>query len=203
MQAPLQNSDSNLTSNSPPNSVTNLIPESATGTISDNLGNPDDIFTLVNGIKRDDLAIVPFSMEKVIAEKKELEDVHGKYTLIKNVIPFYWHVKNKEGISEIIDIGDHVEYINIEYSFDKSGKYIGSIFGNVIGIDNQFITVSMETGGTVFKFLMSENSKMLNFTKLEKPKPKLDIFGAIFNKNTLIVSCFVAIVVLLISLFAI
>lgn len=164
---------------------------------------PDDIFELVNNTKpegkenlqTEESKIYP--MDKVIAEKKDLEDRYGMFELRKNLIPFYWYTEqikgDNKGKTSRVEVGDRVEYINIENSFDKDGNFIGSIFGYIVEIDNQHVNISIGTGKLPFKFLMAEKSKFMGFEKSKKENK----FFKLFNKNILTISSFLIILALI------
>lgn len=96
--------------------------------------------------------------------KKSNEDNYAKYVLKKEIVPITrWYVENIETKNQInLDLGDRLEHIELEQSFDFKNNYVGTIRSIVVELGPKHIKLATPEK---YFYLMGENNKIFEIYK--------------------------------------
>lgn len=90
--------------------------------------------------------------------KQNTEDLYAKYTLKKEIIPITrWYLEDKDGNQINLCIGDQIEYIDLEQSFDFKNNYVGTIRGVIADLEPKYIKLATPIK---YYYLMGEGNKV-------------------------------------------
>lgn len=109
-------------------------------------------------------AVSVVDIEKCKLEKIRLDDENAKFVLKKQMLPITkWYLENlKDGSTIDVEVGDQIELIDLEQSFEVNSSYKGSTRNTVLEIGPKFVRLLTPDS---LALLISENSKILGINK--------------------------------------
>lgn len=91
------------------------------------------------------------------------ERLYAKYTLKKDIVPVTrWYLVDQENKQINIDVGDRIDYIDLEQSFDFKNNYLGTIRGIVADLEPKYLKLATPEK---YYYLMGENNKIFGIYK--------------------------------------
>ena len=110
------------------------------------------------------LTPITVDTEKCKRIKNHIEGEHAPYILSKDIVPVTrWFLKNiKTDIEYDLSIGDQLEYVDLEQSFDYKNNYKGSIRATIVDLEPKHLKVA--TPQKTF-YLMGTGTKILGYHK--------------------------------------
>ena len=109
-------------------------------------------------------AVSVVDIEKCKLEKIRLDNENAKFVLKKQMLPITkWYLENlKDGSTIDVEVGDQIELIDLEQSFEVNSSYKGSTRNTVLEIGPKFVRLLTPDS---LALLISENSKILGINK--------------------------------------
>lgn len=107
---------------------------------------------------------VSVDIEKCKLEKIRLDNENAQFVLKKQILPVTkWYLENLKDSSTIdVEVGNQIELIDLEQSFELDSSYKGSTRNTVLEIEPKFVKLRTPASSNL---LISEGSKILGFNK--------------------------------------